>query len=396
MRTEEFLKKIGSCLPLSEDWEAEEEAVAAPVVPEALEQEVRKTIEETEQFFAHFGLTSERQEELFRMPIIQQSLDEIIAGVARERVELELEFGAPRNGWDPLPFEKLAETEKILKRLMKQIKEETIEEVHVDTIFDQSAQEQIAAIQRRLSVALEEVKNATQEQRKAMTLPTLPVVPKRESLAEVTSAVPLPDLQEKRPIDADFKRHYAEQLKVVLSPSAAQAATETHPLPQNETQFIDHKKTTTGDLQTRVENGQEYPQVRTVEAITKDIEKMRSGLKNEAIQECEPNTAPEKALSPEVVVDAEMPKILRKVSTTRANGIVISALKSKIQSGEPVMSEDMDKQRNVSAVNLFEGATLPGLPFYGNAGIGDRREEESKSKTLLAHRRQRGPCRFQL
>jgi hypothetical protein len=398
MQTEQFLKKIGGC-PLLDEEELEEEPVAAPIAPEALEQTIRKTIEETEQFFAYFGLTPERQEELFQMPIIQQGLDEIIAGVARERVELELEFGAPRNGWDPLPFEKSAETEKILKKLIKRTKEEKIEEVHVDTIFDQSAQEQIAAIQKRLSAALEEVKNATQEQRKAMALPTLPIVPKRESLAEV--AVPLSDLQEKRSIDADFKRHYAEQLKVVVSPQAPRAVAETHPLPQDKTQFVDHKKTTVGDLQTQTENKQlSECSVRTVEAITKDIEKMRSDSESRAGQQSEPSMAAEEVLSPEVVVDEEMPKRIRKVPTTRANGIVISALKSKIQSGEhsAVITEDMNKQQDVPAVNLFEGVALPGLPLYGNASseTGDGQKGEGESKTLLAHRRQMGPRRFQL
>ncbi|MDR2371606.1 MAG: hypothetical protein LBD60_00460 [Puniceicoccales bacterium] len=402
-QTEQFLKKIGCCVPLSDDEEPEEEVETAPIALEDLEQTVMKTVEETEQFFAHFGLTPERQEELFQMPIIRESLDEIIAGVARERVELELEFGAPRNGWDPLPFEKSEETEKILKKLMKRTKEEKIKAVHVDTIFDQSAQEQIAAIQKRLSAALEEVKNAAQEQKKAMTLPALPVAPRRESLVEAASAVALSDLQEKRSIDADFKRHYAEQLKVVISPQNPQAIPEAHPSPQNEAQLVDQQEATTKDLQTQTENGQpsKSPQVRTVEAITKDIEKMRFGSAIKAGQQSEPSMAAEEVLSPEVVADEEMPKILRKVPTTRTNGVIISALKSKIQKGEhpAVITEDMElRHQDVPAVNLFEGGALPGLPLYGNAssGTGDSQEGEGKSKTLLTHRRQMGPRRFQL
>jgi hypothetical protein len=382
MRTEHFLRKLGGCLSPSDDLEPEEEAEAAPIAPENLEQTVRKTIEETEQFFAHFGLAPERQEELFQMPIIQQGLDEVIAGVARERMELELEFGAPRNGWDPLPFEKSAETEKILAQLIQRKREEKIEEVHVDTIFDQSAQEQIAAIQQRLLAALEEVKNATQEQGKAMALPALPVVSRHESLAE--EALALPDLRDKRPINADFKHHYVEQLKVVPSPQAPRTIAETQPI----------DRTITGNSRIQAEQPVECPVhsecPRTVEAITKNIEKMRSGSERKAGQRSEPSGT----LSPDVIGDEEMPKMLRNVSTARANGIVISALKSKMQGGEypAVIAEDGDRD----GPNSFEGVALPGLPPYGNAGTGGGREEEAKSKMLLAHRRQMGPRRFQL
>jgi hypothetical protein len=266
---------------VSDDQEVAEEAVAAPIALKEFEQRVKKSIEDTEKFFAHFGLTPEKQEELFKIPVIQKGLYEIIAGVAQERVELELLFGVPRNGWDPLPFEKSAETEKILKKLLKQVKTEKIEE-----IFDRSAHEQVMAIQKRRSAALEDVKKATQEQKKAMTLTALCMMPKREPLPEVASAVALPDLWKKRSIDADFERHYSEQLKVVMvqKDSLQQAIAETNLFPQNEAQSLEYKGKVKGEvsdnLQTQIEHvmGQSSgnSEVRAVAAIVKDIEKMHS------------------------------------------------------------------------------------------------------------------------
>lgn len=402
MQTERFLKEMGGSLSLLDE---QEEAVEVPsMAPEELEQKVKKTIEEVEQFFAHFGLTSEAQEELFKMPIIQQNLDEVIAGVARERMELELEFGAPRNGWDPLPFEKSAETEKILKKLLKQTKTEKIEAIHVDEIFDRNAQEQIAAIQERLSAALEEVKNATHEQKKAMALPILPYVPKYEPLAEFTSTLVLPDLQEKRSIDADFDRHYSEQLEVVVSTKGPQIITGTHLLPQNST---DDGGISDG-LQTQTEGVPEQSsgdlKVRAVELIANDIEKMRSRSRGETDRLSDSHIGDE-VLSPVVAVDEVIQKVLRKVPTTRANGMVISALKSRIQlenkEKSSVITEPMDRdeqQMERLEINRFEGMTLPGLPFSGQVSseIDDTHSGENKSKTLVAYRRQVGPHRFQL
>jgi hypothetical protein len=410
MQTEQFLKKMGGLVPLSDDQEVAEEAVAAPIASKELEQRVKKVIEDTEQFFAHFGLTPERQEELFKMPVIQKGLDEIIAGVARERVELELLFGAPRNGWDPLPFEKSAETEKILKKLLKQAKTEKIEEIYMDEIFDRSAHEQIMAIQKRLSAALEDVKKATQEQKKAMTLPALPMMPKREPLPEVASAVALPDLREKRSIDADFERHYSEQLKVVMvqKDPLQQAVAETHLFPQNEAQSLEYKGEVSDNLQTQTEQvmgeSSGNSEMRTVAAIVEDIEKMHSNKSNVA-KLTEPVVISEADVFTAAVVDGETPKVFKKPPMVRANGIVISALKSRMQHKDEeqlsVITEDMGQngQRGEqSPLNLFAGVTLPGLPFSGEAssGTNDTKNSENKSKTLVAYRRQVGPHRFQL
>ncbi|MDR1591247.1 MAG: hypothetical protein LBR92_04630 [Puniceicoccales bacterium] len=400
MQTEEFMKKMGCpLLPLDEQEEEKEAvttAVVAPIAPEELERRVKKTIEEVEQFFAHFGLTSEGQENLFKMPIIQQVLDEIVAGVVQERMELELEFGAPRNGWDSLPFEKFAETEKILEKLFQQKKAEKVEEIHVDEIFDQSAQEQIAAIQERLSAALEEVKIATAKERKVMSMPLLPFTLKREP--EVIPTAALSNFQEKRTIDADFKRHYSEQLKVIMPHKEPQVIAETHLLPQNAAQAVNREI----DMDVKMENVPEWPseklQVREVEAIAKDIETMcsKNGIGRPSADH---NIATEETFSPDVVSDEEMPKIIRKVPVTPANGVVILALKSKIQNekGKHMMEENKASEEQL-AVNLFNGVTLPGLPFSGKvlSKADDPQSGENQSKTLAACRRQIGPHRFQL
>jgi hypothetical protein len=281
---------------------------------------------------------------------------------------------------------------------------EKIQEIHLDEVFDRSAQEQIAAIQKRLSTALEEVKNAVNEQRKAMTLPVLPSAPKREPLAAAALAATLPDLQEKRPIDINFKRHYSETLKIVVPDPLPQAIDEANLLPQDAA--ADRREEISDNLQRREENamGQssENSEVRPLKAIAEDIEKMRSDANNKS--SFTPVSAAEKAPSPVVNTDGAMPKTSRKASIIRSNGIVISALKSKIQRAkgkqlavtEPMETDENHRQDSV--VNAFTGMTLPNLPFSGKvlSDINDSQANENKPKTLMAHRRQIGPHRFHL
>jgi chorismate mutase len=406
LKSEEFLKKMTFPLSISamEDLVERESKAEIPPTAEELDQKVKAIIQEAECFFARFGLTPDRQGELFEMPIIQQCLDEIILGVINEREELERTIGKPRNGWDRLPFERCAETEKILKKLPEKTKTEKIQEIHLDEVFDRSAQEQIAAIQERLSAALEEVKNAANEQRKAMTLPLLPSWPKHEPLAAAPLTVPLPDLREKRSIDSDFKRHYSETLKVVVPQKNPPAVAEANLLPEDAAQSADHGGEIVDNLQMQTENvmGQFSGnlEARPVKTIMEDIEKMRSKADSKASFHL--GSVGEEALPLPVDIDEAMPEIVRKVPITRANGVVISALKSRIQ-------QEKEKQRTVTEhaepnenyrqnplANPFEG--MPELPFSGRVlpGIGDNQDNENESKTLVAHRRQMGPHRFHL
>jgi hypothetical protein len=100
-----------------------------------------------------------------------------------------------------------------------------------------------------------------------------------------------------------------------------------------------------------------------------------------------------------VVVEEEMPKIARQVPTTSANGVVILALKSKMQSGkgkQPATVAENGNSGTQLAVNLFNGVVSPGSPLSENLSPNDPQSDENKSKTLAACRRQMGPHRFQL
>jgi hypothetical protein len=409
MQAEKWLEETTIPITLEEIDAAVEREKAEEISPsfEELERQVQDVIDDAEQFFAQFGLTPEGQEELFRMPIIQQRLDEVVEGVVQEREELERDIGRPRNGWELLPFEKWAETEKILKNLPQQPKSEKIQEICVEKVFDRSAQEQIAAIQERLSAALVDVKKAVDEQKETVARLPLSIPTKRETFAE-KSPLTLPDSQEKRPIDANFERHYAEQLRIVMPPNgdASQAIPATdvsHPC-QVEPSHCGTENTSNLAVCAAggTENAQENAAVRAVEAIRKDIEKMvaqRNGC-SEALPEKIP---PKGEWLSAAAVTEEMPKIPRKHAAARPfQSVIISALKARMHHGEKpaVITENVDSSRpqNEPLVNFFRGVTLPGLPLSGK---GPQQSNEEKNvgsaiHTLASHRRQVGPRRFHL
>ncbi|MDR3317193.1 MAG: hypothetical protein LBS71_00075 [Puniceicoccales bacterium] len=408
MQLEEWLKKTTIPMTLDELEKAMEKEKEVPPTLDELQQRVAKVIEDAEQFFARFGLTSDKHEALFQMPIIQQCLDEIMAGVSRERKELELTIGRPRNGWDLLPFEKLAETEKILQKLPEEIRTEKIKEISLDEVFDRSAQAQIEAIQKRLSEALKDVKKAVDAQKKAMTLPTLPLPllsssPKHEPLDRVTSAIALSDLQEKRPINIDFERRYAEQLKIVMPQNTSTTAASNLSL-QQETASIANENFSNLIAPEENINGKSSrdKEIREVAAIRADIEKM-TAKKQDAL-----DFSPSVAIfedEPLQKIEQEVVRSVKKSSRIGTNqSIVISALKSRMQHGnneQPAIIEeniDGNEQQEKSLMNLFTGVTLPGLPFSGEQSQNNNTTTnvDNQSKTLAAHRRQTWPRRFQL
>ncbi|MDR0590779.1 MAG: hypothetical protein LBG09_02940 [Puniceicoccales bacterium] len=452
MQTEKWLEETTIPITLEEIDAAVEREEAEENSPslEELKRRVQSVIDDAEQFFAQFGLTPESQEELFRMPLIQQRLDEVVEGVAQEREELERNIGRPRNGWNPLPFEKWAETEKILKNL-PQFKGEKIQEICAEGVFDRSAQEQIAAIQERLTAALVDVKKAVDEQREAIAQLPLPSPVKRETSSEKSPLI-LPDSQEKRPIDADFERHYAEQLSIVMPPNknTPQTIPATDVAHSHQTEPNHCGAENASDLVVcaadGAENAQENAAVRAVEAIREDIEKMVA--QRNGFPEAPSEKAPPEAEWLPAAVTEEMPKISRKPAAARpSQSVIISALKAKLQQGNEekpaIVTENVDsgkpqkeplvnffaevtlprlpsekkakyqgneeksaaiagnvdsgKPQKEPLVNFFAGVTLPGLPLSGK-GLqpGEGKNVENAINTLASHRRQVGPRRFHL
>ncbi|MDR2807200.1 MAG: hypothetical protein LBB11_03525 [Puniceicoccales bacterium] len=414
MQAEALLKKMGAPLHLLD---VEDEGVTSEKMKTLPSLDVwvpkaQSVIQEGEQFFAQFGLTPEKQEELFQMPIIQQSQSEIMAHVFREREELERTIGRPRQGWDPLPCERYAATDKILENLPQSIEHPKIEEIHLDEIFDRSAEEQIMAVQQRLTAALEEVKKAASEQKKSINLPRLPQ--RSISPIEVNTTAALPDLQEKCSIAIDFERRYAEQLKIVLPDASTQMEVAVH-------QFSEEKETETKlrssehhseikcDADVTENDDQKLPQhqqlqdqkTRSIEAISEDIEKMAS------MDQCQPlATTPAVEVVPEAEVVGEVPAILRKVSGIHPHrGVLIAALKSKAQhqSGENFSNI----KENIALLqsseerlmdNLVQDKASPRLPSSMEAlqNVTAARDGENSEKAMIAHRRQWGSRRLYL
>ncbi|MDR1435141.1 MAG: hypothetical protein LBI77_01915 [Puniceicoccales bacterium] len=413
MKAEELLEQMGTPigLPDFEDEIVEEREEGSPTLSE-LELEAQKTVDAAEQFFAKFGLVPEKQEELFHMPIIRHCQDEIVGTVMREREELERTIGRPRNGWDLLPFEKTMETEKMLKNLPEHIESKKVREIHLDEIFDRSAEDQIVAVQRRLSAALEDVKEAANRQRKAMRLP---ILPKGESLPSigVKPLLELPDLREKRKIDANCERHYSEQLKIVLPEkdaleraivagnfsSKGEETQSTHSDPFNV------NLGTPSDPKNEGENLSTGGEVRALEAISEDIEKMTSRREKVAeVIAVEVSPVLGNDQSAATIACEDVQPMGRKLPALRPNGgIVISALKSKVQRENSGRSELLEKDLEPGKAHekalisdLFRGVTLPQLPVSRRISdeTGPAENKENDEKVAAAHRRPMGPRRF--
>jgi hypothetical protein len=348
--------------------------------------------------------------------MMQQCQDEIMATVFRERDELEHTIGKPRDGWDPLPFEKFMATERILQKLPEPIPIEKIKEIRLEEIFDRAAEAQILAVQQRLSEALESVKKAAQEQQEEMRLPALPTFTKRESSIEVAPLAQLPDRDEKRSINVDLEQHYAKQLKIVVpeEDTLQRAIKENGFSTKSETAITnDNHQSETG---LSVANGgvignitsPEQSPLRSVEAIAEDIEKMVSRGEDRPPT---PNVLPQKEISPPPVPNPELQKIRKKTSSIRpSRGIVISALKSKIQQGSPgdgpnqsaTIRENVDPngdQRSEDLVrNLFAGMAQPQLPLSENLSPEEENEKSNgnNERFMATHRQQSKTRRFYL
>lgn len=229
-----------------------EEPVQEKIVQQTVSiKDAEQVMAKGDAFFARFGLKESDQEELFRTPLMQAALDEVVVGVHSERHELERTIGKPRGGWKPLPFE--TEDVELPKEVVKvpEIKKE--KEIRTNALSDQSAQQQVAAIQKRLQEALIQVKKAADNTREV--LPALPKAPqvKMPSLPQVASNVPLPDFsenEEKREISIDVGQHYEKQFKVVVEEeSSLQQAVEAL-LGKNE----DKQSVVKGNTDVKVEN----------------------------------------------------------------------------------------------------------------------------------------------
>lgn len=223
--TEGLLKKMGVPTTLL-DVKEEPEKIVQPMVSV---KDAERVMEKGDAFFARFGLKESEQEELFKTPLVQAALEEIITGVHSERHELERTIGKPRGGWKPLPFE--TEAIELPKEVAKvpEIKKE--KEIRTSALPDQSAQQQIAAIQKRLQEALVQVKKAAENTKVMLpTLPKAPQVIKMPSLqVQVASKLPLPDFsenEEKREISIDVGQHYEKQFKVVVEENPLQQAVD--------------------------------------------------------------------------------------------------------------------------------------------------------------------------
>ncbi|MDR0418480.1 MAG: hypothetical protein LBH08_03560 [Puniceicoccales bacterium] len=322
LKAEELAKKMG--LPISIlDAEEEKGKPEKPTETGTLTEQVQRIVDKTEQFFSRFGLTEDKQEELFQMPIIQEWQQEIMFNVFREREELERTIGKPRDGWKALPFEKSINAEKVLQKLSDDMKPEKVKEIHLDKIFDTSAEEQVAAISKRLSEALEDVQKMMVEQKKTLSLPPLP---KRNSTAQMESE--LPNLQEKRQIEAHTAHHYADELQVILTdPDPLKKVTTESSAPsivQKNTTVEEDKPLGSPVL---ADAPKKENEIRSSEEILADIEKT---VKNS--EKVEENIS---VVAPEVVesIAADCRTVtLKKMSNIRPHhGIVISALKSQIQ-----------------------------------------------------------------
>ncbi|MDR1366613.1 MAG: hypothetical protein LBJ13_01755 [Puniceicoccales bacterium] len=358
LKAEEVVKKLG--LPIS-ILDAEEEETEPEKLPETgeLVEQAQRLVDEMEQFFARFGLTEDKQEELFQMPIIQEWKREIMFNVFREREELERTISKPRDGWKALPFEKSINAEKVLQELPDDMKSEKVKEIHLDSIFDTSAEEQIAAISKRLSEALEDVQKAVAEQKEVLSLPSLP---KRNPAAQVEPAMELPDLREKRQIEAHTAHHYADELRVVFA--------DPDPLKKAMTKLstgtpsVVQKNVTLGEgesLGSPVPAVADAPknEIRSSEEILADIEKMVK--KPEKVKESVSVVVPEVVESTAAGYETVT---LKKMSGVRPrHGIVISALKSQIQreqnSQVTILTEPFHGESNQ---NPFADPALSQLP----------------------------------
>jgi hypothetical protein len=401
LKAEELLKKLGAPVSLL-DLE-EEESKRLPGEGE-LREKAQKVVDEAEQFFARFGLTEEKQEFLFQMPMLEGHWDEIATNVFLEREELERTIGRPREGWDPLPFERDGLMEKFLQNLPQEIGTEKVEEIHLDEIFDTSAREQILAVQRRLSEALENVKKASCEQKKTLTLPSLP---KRESSVQATP-IELADLSEKRQIEMHTEHHYADALKVIvagedpLKKAIADGKLLQDPDLTRKNQIIeesDFMESSELLIKNELLSGAKN-EVRSAEAIVADIEKMAQKSKK-----IEDSPA---VIIPEVVEPDEKNNIsatTKKSAVARPrHGIVISALRSQMQREQnpqtsivtESLAQDADSKKTSENKNPFLGHSLPQLPSLATLNFNNSEEGDGSGKIIAARRRQMVPRRFYL
>ncbi|MDR2200669.1 MAG: hypothetical protein LBN94_00935, partial [Puniceicoccales bacterium] len=315
----------------------------------------------------------------------------------------------PRDGWDPLPFEKFIATEKVLQKLPEPIEIEKVKEIHLEEVFDRAAEAQILAIQQRLSAALESVKKATQERQEEMRLPSLPTFVKREPSIEVASLAQLPDQDGKRSISVDLEQHYAKELKIIVpeEDTLKQAIRENgfsskdkmataDALPQGETNLSHGNPTPDGKVSTTEENV-----VRNVESITEDIEKMISKGEDRPLA---PTVSRGEEI-PSAIADPKTQKVRKKLPSIRpSRGIVISALKSKIQQNDDknpsAIRENVDSQgdqRNGDLIQeLFAGMTGPKLPSSENVSSEEEGRNTENNEKVMAMQRQSKTRRFYL
>lgn len=293
-KAEAFLTKMGAPVtPL-------DAPVETPLMwdPEEIRAQAEATIQYIDHFFQQLGFSEERQEELFSMPAIKESLDEIMATVTRERMELERLFGKPRDGWQKLPYESEITVEPVLETPKVP---EPIKEIHVTEVCEARAAEQLAAIQEKLALAFETVQEI--QRQKIPELPKIPVQKRPEHVASAPIEVPVIEKPQLRK-NEDITQHYADQLQIVVDTDPLGAAIE-------KTRILKNSITTP-------EPGRSADEIlATLDALSQKPE-------------------PEKIVEPEVIEPEAV--LQRTSSTTRHGNVFLTTLRAQQQREIPEKS----------------------------------------------------------